>query len=129
MARFCQKKQANLCDVCAGRYVNQIVFGVSFEGIASCEFVELLVDLFEVPWIGEFDLMELCCGFRGGMVNVVANGFSETHVSNGMQEFETVDNEVRLAAKRNGRAPVLPAVARFACIQLGAEKTDHDASL
>jgi hypothetical protein len=40
-----------------------------------------------------------------------------------------VDEEIRLAAERDGRTPGLPAVRRAAGVERGTQQADHDVVL
>jgi len=123
---FGEEVEADLGDVGSGGDVDQVVLGVDVEGVGAREMEKGFIDVFEVPGIAKFDLVEADFGLGGDGGYVLLQIACEGRVAKSVEEFETMDEEIGLAAEGDGRAPGLPAVVRLAGVEGGAEEADDD---
>src|SRR6266571_5008792 len=97
MPRFCEKKEADLCNVCAGRDVNQVVFSIRIEWVLPSEHRKLLVDFFKIPRVIELDDMQANLGLRRDRSNVGSDNVRQGGLTFRVQKLEPLHNQIRLA--------------------------------
>ena len=61
-AGFGEQEKANLRNVRAGGDVDQVVFRIVVERVGASEVEERLIDVLEVPWVAEIDLVKTHLG-------------------------------------------------------------------
>src|SRR4029450_2796796 len=104
-----------------------IVLFVAVEGIRLREVVELLVDETEVPRVAEVDHVSPDGGLGKTRADLSGHGFREPLLAARVQQLETMDDEVLMAAEIDGRPPGVPTLGAPPSIECGAEQAeDHD---
>lgn len=108
MTRLREEEHADLRHVRPGRDVHEVLLGIHVEWIVARELVQGGVDLREVPRIGNVERVQDDLRFRRHGSDVARHRGRESVRVRRMQEFEPVDDEVLLLAKRHRGTPALP---------------------
>ena len=115
VARLGEQEQADLRDVGAGGDVHEVVFALGVERVGAREVVERLVDLLEVPRIGEVDHGADAPRSPARPCAMSAATVSASDFSRGcVKQLEAIHEQIVVLAERDRRAPVLPAAAFLA---------------
>lgn len=129
VARLGKEKPADLRDMGPGGDMHQVVLALGVKGVDADEIVQGAIDLLEVPGVAQFHLLQADLGMRRHRGDVGANPLGQAEVAGvvAVDQFEAVDQQVRLLAQADARPPLLPARRALAeTVEGGADEADGD---
>ncbi len=93
--------------------MHQVVLELGVEGVGADEIVQGAIDLLEVPGVAQFHLLQADLGMRRHRGDVGANPLGQAEVAGvvAVDQFEAVDQQVRLLAQADARPPLCQRAA------------------
>ena len=116
VVRFVEEEEANLADVRTGRDVDVGIFSLPAELVRPRPVVELAVDFFEVPRVGEIEALQEDPGLRRDAPDFPLDPLRQVERPDVVQKVELVEAERALHRERHVRAP-RRAVRRAAAVE------------
>ena len=126
--RFGEQEEADLLHVRTGRHMDVVPRALFMEARRFGVVVKLLVDLFKVPWVLEFDDVENDFRFGRDGIDVGLYPFGQTHEFAVENQMEFVNSEIVLLDEADVGSPGVPTGRACATVGVFLRAENRDDS-